>query len=1107
MVIANGKYTVSLYDQQGALKSTYEVLNDIAPIWEKLNEQEKTNLGYALASKTQYEVFAATMTNFGTAVDATSTALNSSGSAINENSKFMEGLEASVNNLKAAWETLVNKTINSDFIKSLIDAGTALIKFASSDIGQTIIKTALLTGTLVGLGKILQILGTTRLGMAIKMFGIMATSEIGLAGATKVLTATIGQLTLAMLANPLFIGGVIIASVVAVNKVIDLLTVSFEEQIEVVSNLKSELQSLQSEIDSLVQKDNRTENEEEYLKVLKAEKIVLEDNLITAAKLAHQKYTQKQTLTPGMSSTLQVAKGDFGGGELAYARIKDYTEQINKLDSSSNNYAETLDKLKGKRAEEIDKMRVERDLLQDILDVGGKLTPEQQAQLDKYNALIVALGNIVNATNGATDSTGELGDVSGETAEEVGTLKDALDGLSSSLSVVGDAFKEFANDGELSYSTLSDIYDSFGELDNIDSYIAKLGDANLTSQDLQDIMGEMAIALAEEKIATLGASEATEVLIIKLLKQAGVANAAEIANRLLSSSQVGLKFSGAEAAEGLTQEERAAILTRIALLGVKSASDSVSKSTLNPAGIIAGLNQIITKASEAQAALNMVSGGTGIVGALKGAIASGATQLGKTIIPKIQWTPDIVGGGGGTSGGGGEKDDTDEYLESLKDAITLLESQLTLLEKSNKSESERITKIKELQSALKTQADYMRSIGANQSEINALSAKWWDYEKEILDIQKEMVKIGKEIAETRKDAYETTFNYISNLIDKEIDALEEQRDTIEETYDAQIDALKETNNELEKQIKYEELLKNLAEAKSKKLLVYKDGKYQYVSDISAISEAQEALDAFNREKQFEQTVKNLENAKDAELKAIDEQIKGFEKYKEAWSSVVSNYKESQDKLIAEQILGISLENDNWQTRLSNLADFVAEYNSIMSQIESLKQAEEALGAPVGETDSPTLSGVDAIKQAMASNSELWHHTDDAGKRKLEAANQELGASIGATYNPASGTWAYANGTTSAHGGLSMVGEQGAEMRVLNRGDGIIPADITRNLMQMGKNSPNEWLNKVKTVSSNGQSMIINVDHLSFPNVVDGSQAKSIVTGLKNLAIQEVYKRA
>lgn len=44
---------------------------------------------------------------------------------------------------------------------------------------------------------------------------------------------------------------------------------------------------------------------------------------------------------------------------------------------------------------------------------------------------------------------------------------------------------------------------------------------------------------------------------------------------------------------------------------------------------------------------------------------------------------------------------------------------------------------------------------------------------------------------------------------------------------------------------------------------------------------------------------------------------------------------------------------------------------------------------------------------------------------------------------------YAQGTYGAHGGPSVVNEQGHEIRVLNKGDGILTAKITRNLSNLG----------------------------------------------------------
>lgn len=45
---------------------------------------------------------------------------------------------------------------------------------------------------------------------------------------------------------------------------------------------------------------------------------------------------------------------------------------------------------------------------------------------------------------------------------------------------------------------------------------------------------------------------------------------------------------------------------------------------------------------------------------------------------------------------------------------------------------------------------------------------------------------------------------------------------------------------------------------------------------------------------------------------------------------------------------------------------------------------------------------------------------------------------------------YASGTLSASGGMSLVGENGPELRVVNSGDGIIPAEITKKSMGLGQ---------------------------------------------------------
>ena len=84
------------------------------------------------------------MQNFSTAVSATETAENSAGSAMKENSKYMESLSAKLNALKGQLQELViGDGSLSAFMKGVVDAGTAILKFANSDIGKTIIELTL----------------------------------------------------------------------------------------------------------------------------------------------------------------------------------------------------------------------------------------------------------------------------------------------------------------------------------------------------------------------------------------------------------------------------------------------------------------------------------------------------------------------------------------------------------------------------------------------------------------------------------------------------------------------------------------------------------------------------------------------------------------------------------------------------------------------------------------------------------------------------------------------------------------------------------------------------------------------------------------------------
>lgn len=371
------------------------------------------------------------------------------------------------------------------------------------------------------------------------------------------------------------------------------------------------------------------------------------------------------------------------------------------------------------------------------------------------------------------------------------------------------------------------------------------------------------------------------------------------------------------------------------------------------------------------------------------------------------------------------------------------------------------------------------------------------------------------------DKLESLFDAVANKAQKEIDALEEQKDAIDKKYQEQIDALEEVNEELENQIALEEALDELARARQSKVMVYKDGRFQYIQDIDKVSEAQATVDKLQREEQLRQEIKNLENQRDKEKAVLDEKIKYWQDYVDKFGNFVDDY-------LKKQKLSVSLEGKNWELSLKNFKDYVREYEELQRRLQAAQKAQ------FGVQSKP--SGADWSK--MWWDVENNPNLSEAEKDKLQGwihdqKKQEM-AGTGAIYNPSTGTWSggngisssieapppsssgsssssgigaglgaiagamsglfggsHANGTVSAPGGISLVGEKGAEMRVLNPGDGIIPARQTANLWNWGNIAPMDFMNQAKKDS--GTNVYIDKFNPNLPNVKDGQDFVNYLT--------------
>lgn len=315
------KLNLSVYKADGSLKNTYEILEDLAPVYKEATSAEKAYITETIAGKYQAQNAAAILNNFGTAISATETALNSQGSAMTENEKVLGSIKGKLSQLSSQFEELSQKVIGSDLVKFFIDLGTALLKIANSGfgsvvgkIGLTITSTVLLTNgfrklktTIVDLINKLALYELKLKGINVNNIKIKAsnatlnsslklikTNSTGVAtglnvvgSSSKLLSLSFGAVTTsikamgkAMLSNPIFWGVVAVQGIIALVNWLDKLHKNADELYEdaktkyddVVSELDdvdSKLSSISSRIDELKNKGSLSFTEKSELDNLK----------------------------------------------------------------------------------------------------------------------------------------------------------------------------------------------------------------------------------------------------------------------------------------------------------------------------------------------------------------------------------------------------------------------------------------------------------------------------------------------------------------------------------------------------------------------------------------------------------------------------------------------------------------------------------------------------------------------------------------------------------------------------------------------------------------------------------------------------------------------
>lgn len=679
---------------------------------------------------------------------------------------------------------------------------------------------------------------------------------------------------------------IVVGAAYLLYKAVDAGTLSYEEQLEVVEDLNKEYDKLYgrgSEYDQLKSRvDELTEKERERLTYLEGERASLEAQVEAAEKLAAELWLTE-------NSRNDVEQDYIGPNGITFEQnsarqLRGISEAAGKANAGLDSGDIGNDRYIASLKIIVSEYADYYDGLKKAQDLGVSLQSDEKEFIRIYESLAFTVGNVRTETEGLTAAQEQQ-------AEAAKRAQVETDKLAEQTKAVNSALGDFKNYGNLTTETMS-------------ALTAALGDSINSLFDEEGALNDAGIAAFEAAGKIDGVKNATEYL--------------QIAAQQANYSNLIAQIQAAGTAAMLTAGQISVMLQAV--------------------GVSAG-------AADAQAR------GMALTAKMKGTTAQGefAAYLNSQIAALNRQMDALSGTGTSTKSGGsgGSKSSStkDAELERLKDIVTLRKSELSLMEANGASEEDRIAKMREIQLALHAQAEYLRSIGADASTINALSTEWWKLQNDILELTE---KTEKALRDGAADA-------LKNIAD----ALGDEQN-----------ALKDITSEEEKRnavLKARIALENALNERTVRQYNAKTGQWEWVANEKTVESARENL--ANAEK----SLADFRN--DAAYKAL----------KAALNDAASAIKDG----------AMSFE-EAYAYVKDAIANILGEYGVDFS--DKLGSVGAALGgAGKGET-------IDRMRR----NSAAWHGASEEERRALEAENLRLGTAMGWTRGE-DGVWYDENG--------------------------------------------------------------------------------------------------
>lgn len=908
------EHNIEVLDAQGQIRSLYEVLSDVADIWPKLTKNEQMYYLQQQAGTTQTQNLAALLQNYKTAIDATNTALESNGSAMKENEAYMESIAAKEQALASQFEDFANRVLSKELVGGFLDAGKAMLEFADTDVGAAITR---ITGFSAAIASLVGIAGTV-IGKLSEMRTLFsATNAAG--GLASILTSPKTLLIIAGVATAI---GAVVEAVKAYrdyaeSQRFDNLVKHFEELDEQAKDATDKLEDVKKRLDELndtpvKDRGQDWQNEIDKLETLK------------------QYYEYIAQMRQGQAVAAQ---------EAAYNAPRtvgvDVSKKVVDTDEYSNNFQAYIERVGQYKTEQeaVYALAAKESIsfTNEQTEALSKLSDETEIAAQGYAYLKQNLEAIGYTFSNNIQTASEYALSQGSAMKGLAVQIEETKKYSTELTQAQqEQYEAYIKNNQGQYEYLSGLSDLTTEqqtfVNGYEAMVDAMGDYSNRVQNTPDAL--------QETVNTF--SEYNEILANYQEAQNGVAGAADKFvqslfdqnGQLTTTAQTALTTDSAMAsyANSIIQAQQAQsnanfnnLIQQIALVGEQATITAGQIANMMAmAGVQIGAGGSTELARNLQRTYETKTGKkvSQDEAAYKQWLQETAYQTGQN-----QWKR--------------QQEEYEQQLEALKDYVPTGTGGGG---SSTKSAEEKAAEEAEKQAKKAQQAQ----------------------EKAAKESQKAYESAAKSAEQAAQEAARAAEQAAEEAKQKILDSIQELKDASDDFWDERTDTIEESNKELDRQKQLEEKLKALEEARQKKILLYKNGQFQYDKDYGTIAKAQadyeETRDKIQREKELEQLKEMKENATEIFNEMKDIISNGGDVTQDMidnWLSQIqadgANYYDSNKQLLSEWL---DWAKDNISEFIQSTTEAIGSYTSTSSLMASGSYGNNASASDGGYLNDP-----------------------------------------------------------------------------------------------------------------------------------------------------------